>query len=246
MKGNKMDCRLTRDIKILPSMCGGDSRLSIAAALDIFQDTATLHADRFDIGPAGMERRNYFWVITRTRIHLGRLPKMMEDVTACTWIQDADRASCERDYSITRGGEVLAYGRSIWAVMSRDSGRLVHMSDLYPDDIDFCIAPPDDRPFLRLSKKFEDAEPLGEYTVRSTDIDLGGHMNNVNYVRAMLGCFSTEELEQMAISEIELNFISQTYEGGRLRFVKRTADDGRLEIGALDDEGRAVFAASVI
>ena len=114
-------CSYSRDIKILPSMCDSDSRLSIASALDIFQNTATLHADHFDIGPEGMERRNYFWIITKTRMHINRLPKMMDDVTASTWIQPADRASCERDYSITCGDEVLAYGRSIWAVISHDT-----------------------------------------------------------------------------------------------------------------------------
>ena len=243
---SEIGCKLSRDIKILPSMCGGDSRLSIPAALDIFQDTATLHADHFDIGPAGMGRRNYFWIITKTRIHINRLPEMMDDVTSSTWIQSADRVSCERDYSITCSDEVLAYGRSIWAVMSHDTGRLVHMSGLYPDDIEFDEAPPDDKPFLRFSKNFEGAEQAGEYTVRSIDIDLGGHMNNVNYVRAMLGCFSTEELAAKNIRELELNFISQTYEGETLRFVKRIADDGRLEIGALSEGGKAVFIATVI
>ena len=248
----QMGCKLSREITILPSMCDGDLRLAVAAALDVFQDTATLHADHFDIGPAGMERRNYFWIITKTRIHINRLPKMMERVTSSTWIQAADRASCERDFSIACGDELLAYGRSIWAVISRDTGRLVHMSGLYPDDIEFDMVPPDDRPFLKLGKKFDDAEPLGEYTVRSVDVDLGGHMNNVNYVRAMLGCFSTEEIEKMDIRELEVNFISQTYEGETLRFVKRTpapdaaADAGAsIVIGALSREGKAVFLASI-
>ena len=237
-------CKLSRDIKILPSMCDGASRLSIASALDLFQDTATLHADLFDIGPGGMERRNCFWIITKTRIHINRLPAMMEDVTACTWIQQADRASCERFYSINSGSEMLAYGRSVWAIIRRDSGRLLHMKGLYPD-IEFNEAPPDNKPFLKISKDFNDAETIGEYTVRSVDIDLGGHMNNVNYVRAMLGCFSTEELADMDISELEVNFHNQTYEGETLTFKSRRTDQG-LEIGAVDPEGKTVFTAAIL
>ena len=242
----EMGCRMSRGIKILPSMCDDNSLLSIAAALDVFQDTATLHADHFDIGPAGMERRNYFWVITKTRLHINRMPRMMDDVRADTWIQRADRASCERDYSISCGDETLVYGRSIWAVMSHDTGRLVHMKGLYPDDIDFSDAPPDDRPFLKISRSFDDAEIIGSHTVRSADIDLGGHMNNVNYVRAMLGCFSSVELRAMDIRELELNFISQTYEGETLRFVKHGGQGPGLEIGALNSEDKAVFTASVM
>lgn len=256
-------CRLSREMKILPSMCDSAMRLSIPAALDIFQDTATLHADRFDIGPGGMERRNYFWIITKIRIHINRMPLMMDDVTACTWIQSPDRVSCERDFSITQENDVLAYGRSIWAVISRDTGRLVHMDGLYPE-IDFSVAPPDDRSFLRINRKFDDAAAIGEYTVRSGDIDLGGHMNNVNYVRAMLGCFPSGELASMAIKELELNFISQTYEGETLRFVRRAAkaagasgansaaktagasDAAAAEIAAIGSDGKTVFTAAVL
>lgn len=243
-KKPEMGCKYSRSVKVLPSMCDGNSLLSIPAALDMFQNTATLHADHFDIGPEGMNRRNYFWIITKTRIHMNRMPEMMEDVSANTWIQAPERASCERDYSITdSGGEVLAYGRSIWAVISRDTGRLVQMKDLYPE-LDFNKLPPDEKPFLKLGKNFEDAEEIGQYTIRSVDIDLGGHMNNVNYVRSMLGCFTSEELKDMNISELELNFISQSYEGDTLRFLRRKTEEG-IDIGAINPEGKVAFIARI-
>ena len=94
-------------------------------------------------------------------------------------------------------------------------------------------------------KKYDDAEEAGQYTIRSVDIDLAGHMNNVNYVRAMLGCYDSAELKKMDIKEIELNYISQSYEGNTLRFVTRQAEDG-LEVGAIGPEGKAVFAAKII
>lgn len=243
-------CRMSRAVIILPSMCDGDSTLSIPAALDLFQNNATLHADNFDIGPEGMNRRNYFWIITKTRIHINRMPEMMDEVSANTWIQAPERASCERDFSITVHNkdngeeEILAYGRSIWAVISRDTGRLVHMKGLYPE-LDFNVAVPDERPFVKLSRKFEEAEEIGKYTIRSVDIDLGGHMNNVNYVRAMLGCFTTQELKEMNISEVELNFISQSYEGETLTFLKKVVDGG-LEIGAAGPDDKIVFSARII
>ena len=241
----EIGCKLSREIKILPSMCGGNSELSIAAALDMFQDTATIHADLLGVGPWDMDSRSCFWIISKTRLHINRLPKMMEDVTSSTWIQPADRASCERDYSITSGDEVLAYGQSIWAVISRDTGKLVNLREIYPEHIEYDQESPDDRPFLKINKKFADAKPIGVYTVRSTDIDIGGHMNNVNYVRAMLGCLTSKQIGKMGISELEVHFISQTYEGETLRFVKRKAESGAVEIAALNSEDKAVFLAAL-
>ena len=234
-------CKFTKDIKILPSMCDDTSMLGIASVFDIFQDYATLHADMHDIGPEGMHRRKTFWVITKTRININRLPIVMDDVEINTWIQPADRASCERDYSITMDGETLVYGRSIWAVVSRETGRLVPMKELYPV-VDFNEPRPDEKPFAKVHKHFEEAEELGSYTVRSTDIDIGGHMNNVHYIRAMLNCFSTSEIKDMGIKEVEVNFISQTYEGETLRFKSRRTDAG-LEIGAVNKDDKTVFVA---
>ena len=121
--------------------------------------------------------------------------------------------------------------------------RLVHMDEIYPK-VEFDVAPPDDRPFARINKNFDEAETIGEYTVRSVDIDLGGHFNNVNYVRAMLGCFSVEEIEAMNIKEMELNFIHQTYEGETLTYKSRKTDDG-IEVGAINSEGKPVFLSVI-
>lgn len=236
-------------------------KLRLVDALDLFEDTATLHAENFDIGPAGMDARNYFWVITKIRIHADRLPRIMDALQLNTWIQAADRASCERDFSLTSNGEQLIYGRSIWAIISRDTMRLVHMDEIYPK-LEFNVAPPDDRPFVRINKNFDEAETIGEYTVRSVDIDLGGHFNNVNYVRAMLGCFSVEEIEKMDIKEMELNFIHQTFEGETLIFKSRphvgtdgagsdgagSGGSGRsgIEVAAINSEGKPVFMALVL
>ena len=133
--------------------------------------------------------------------------------------------------------------RSIWAVMSHDTGRIVPMAGLYPEDIVFDEPVPGDLEFTRAGKNFDGAECIGEYTIRSVDIDLGGHMNNVNYIRAMLGCFDSAGLEAMDIHDIEVQYISQSYEGESLSFMCRDTGDGVLEIGAVKKDGKAAFIA---
>jgi acyl-ACP thioesterase len=229
---------------ILPSMCDSYSKLSIPAAFDMFQNMATLHADHFDIGPAGMNRRNYFWVITRIVMHFDRMPSMMDMTEILTWIQPADRAKSERDFALYAGDEKLFEGRSIWAVMSHETGSLVPMAGLFPDHIDFDEPAPE-LPFSKISKDFEGCDEIGTYTIRSVDIDLGGHMNNVNYVRAMLGCFTCAQLAEMDISELDMQFILQCYEGETIRFMKRPSEDGIMEVGALNGDGKVCFMAAI-
>lgn len=241
---SKVECSLTLDMRVMPSMCDENSRMSIPAMLDMFQDMAGIHADSVGIGALELEERGLFWVVSKTRIRIMSHPLVQEILEATTWIQPAERVSCERDWAISQNGEQVAYVRSMWAALRRDNFRPGHMEDFYPES-DFSMAPPDDMPFTRMSKKFEGAEPLGEYTIRSVDIDRGGHMNNVNYIRAMLGCFTCAQIAEMDIKEIDMQFIQQCYEGDTIQFVKRPLEDGIMEVWALDAEGRVCFMAAV-
>ncbi|MBQ9272740.1 MAG: hypothetical protein IJ227_03345 [Mogibacterium sp.] len=240
----KLKCSHEREMLTMSSMCDRNSVMVLPAMLDMFQDMAGIHADTVGIGAEEMEDRGLFWIVSKTRLNVSRRPQLGEILDAVTWIQPADRASCERDFAIFAGGEQVAYVRSMWAALRRDNGRLAPMADFYPD-ADFTIAPPDDEPFTRLSKKFDDAELLGEYTIRSVDIDRGGHMNNVNYVRALLGCFSCDQLEAMNIKELDMQFLLQCYEGETIKFVKREAEGSIMEAAALNAEGKVCFMAAV-
>lgn len=241
---SKVECSLKIETLAMPSMCDRNSLMSIPAMLDMFQDAAGIHADSIGIGALRLEENGLFWIVSKLRLRVNRRPLVQEPFDSVTWIQPADRVSCERDWAITKGGEQLAYVRSIWAALRREDFRPGRMTDFYPEP-DRVIAPPDDRPFTRVSKKFEDAEPLGEYRIRSVDIDRGGHMNNVNYVRALLGCFSCDQIEEMDIKELDMQFLLQCYEGETIRFVKRPSADRIMEVGALNEEGKVCFTAAV-
>ena len=231
-------------MRVMPSMCDENSLMSIPAMLDMFQDSAGIHAESVGIGALDLEKRGLFWIVSKVRLRINGRPLVQEMLEATTWIQPAERVSCERDWSISKDGRQIAYVRSIWAALRRDNFRPGHMADFYPDS-DFTIAPPDDIPFTRMGKNFEGAEPLGEYRIRSVDIDRGGHMNNVNYVRAMLGCFTCAQLAEMDIKELDMQFILQCYEGETIRFVKRPSEDGLMEVGALNEDGKVCFMAAI-
>jgi len=62
--------------------------------------------------------------------------------------------------------------------------------------------------------------------VRASDIDLGGHMNNAAYPRALFGAFSIAELEAMQFRSIDLIFRAPCYEGDRLTFYKKEGNGG--------------------
>jgi acyl-ACP thioesterase len=239
----KVKCSESIAVRAMSSMSDDNTLMSIPAMLDAVQDISGIHAYNIGISGPDLEEKGIFWIVSKLKLRILRRPAENEELTLSTWIQKPDRASTERDCSFTSGDEVLAYSRCIWAALRRDNGRIAQMSTFYPDS-DFDIPRPDEEPFARISKDFSDAEEIGRYTIRSVDIDRGGHMNNVNYVRTMLGCFSCDELREMDIKSLDMQFLHQCYEGETISIRKRDADEG-FEIGILSGEGVLAFTAAV-
>lgn len=239
----KVKCSESIAFRAMSSMSDDNSLMSIPAMLDAIQDISGIHAYGAGISGPDLEEKGIFWIVSKLKLRIFRRPSENEELTLSTWIQSPDRASTERDCSITKGDEMLAYSRCIWAALRRDNGRIAQMSSFYPDST-FDIPRPDEEPFARISKDFSDAEEIGRYTIRSVDIDRGGHMNNVNYVRTMLGCFSCEELKALDINNLDMQFLHQCYEGETVSIRKREASEG-FEIGILSEEGVLAFAAAV-
>lgn len=82
------------------------------------------------------------------------------------------------------------------------------------------------RPFARIADHFEGIAPYAEYRVRSTDIDVGGHMNNTAYVRMIMGSLSNEERKALPIRRMDVIFRASCYEGDVLSFRRKETEDG--------------------
>ena len=89
------------------------------------------------------------------------------------------------------------------------------------------------------------ADLFSHYAVRSTDIDLGHHMNNVAYVRLLLDCFSAKELASGNIQSVELHYSTPCFEDEALTVYKKSLDDGTCRIGIVKPDGKTASQACV-
>ena len=233
----------TQPLTILPGMCDFDGLLGVPNIFSLFMDIATEHAEALHVGMNDLMPQGLFWLTVRTKARFYRRPGLTERVTAITWPEPPERSRCYRDYAIEKNGEVLVEGRTEWMIMNMKTGRLVPTDTVFPRELDFEARRTLPEPFLRLSEDPEGAAPLGAYTVRATDIDLGGHMNNAAYLRALAGAFSSKAWRDMAVHELEASYRSPCFEGETLQILQKTSDDGREVLFTRD--GKAVFLARI-
>lgn len=230
-----------RELTILPSMCDAEAKLGVPNAFALFMDVATEHAEALNIGMNALTKRGLFWLTVRTRIRFTERPFMTEKLRLRTWPEPAERSRCNRDYAILRGDQMIVEGKTEWMVMNLKTKRLSPVDELFPKDLELSAERVLPEPFLRLTDDFDGAESLGSYTVRSTDIDLGGHMNNAAYVRAIAGAFSSADWKALHIREMEVAFRSPCFEGETLD-IQRRDGDGIVDIRLSRAGGTVVLA----
>ena len=226
-----------KEILITSSMCDFSGRLSAADTLAVFMDIATEHADMLNIGIKELSKQDLFWLTVKTKVHFESRPAMGAVLTLDTWPEKPRGLRCVRDYMLSKNGEPVVTAKTEWAVMNMKTGQLQKGDNIYPSELEINEAKALPEAFERFyNESFDDV--VGEYVVRSVDIDIGRHMNNIAYLRAFSGLFSVEQREQSCISDIEICYRAQCFEGDRLVFKKKVKDDKTIVQAFLPD-GRA-------
>lgn len=215
---------VTREIG--PSICDAAGKLSYAEAFGLFMDIATTHAEMLGIGLGAMAKKDLFWLTVKTQVNFIRRPAMLQNVSLQTYPEKPDKMRGNRSYILGSAGEVLMTGKTEWAVINTQTHKLVPLQGIYPAELCFDNESSCMEPFARIPDHFEGIEPYAEYCVRSMDIDVGGHMNNTAYARAVMGTFSVAELKSMNINRMDIIFRSSCYEGELLEFRRKQTENG--------------------
>jgi acyl-ACP thioesterase len=211
---------------IVPSLADHNGLLSIPGAFRLFQDIASAHSEELRAGYGDLLKRDLFWLTVKTKLVFRERPKMGQAITLRTWPEAPGKLRCCRSYELECGGEVLVTGRTEWAIMNFVQQRLHSPQDIYPEGFVFREGAAVQESFARIPEHFDGFEPYATYTVPSTDIDIGNHMNNVAYVTALAGSFSTEEWDRLPKHTVDVLFRASCFEGEALEFRKKETEGG--------------------
>ena len=208
------------------SRCDLTGRLGVADVFSLFMDAAAIHAQQLGVGAEAMIGRGLFWLTVKTKVEILDQPGLLEEVTVRTRPIAPEKVRSIREYRLERDGVLLARGKTEWAVIEIANGRIHPMGDVFPTGVEMAEKPEFDRPFARILPDFTGAEVLGTCRVRSVDIDIGGHMNNAAYLKAVLGLLDSEALKTMPRREIDVIFRAPCFEGEELTVLRRETESG--------------------
>ena len=238
-----MNMKLDKSVVIPISLCDRDGKLSYPAHFSVFMDMASEHGPQIGLGLDDPAMKDLFWLTVKTKIRVYDRPNMLRQVNVSTWPEKPGRVRTNRLYTIKDGDNLLAEGKTEWALINTVTGKLVRFDSVYPKDLVHIDAPVSVSPFSKISEDFDEDQCIGSYTVCATDIDIGQHMNNAAYLRALFGMLTNDLLKGRDIFEMEAVFKTPCYEGEVLKVYCR--EEGGMQLAMKKPDGTTALVAGI-
>ncbi len=197
--------------------------LSVRGLWDFLQETAGLHTRILGVAVEDLRPRGLAWILSRLRLRVGRYPGLGERITVRTWPAGTDKLFALRDFTVRDGnGSLIASAASAWLALKLDSLRPVRIQSVFdpPDAGTMPRALDGDMAKLPGPSRVDDECAI---TVRFADLDANRHVRNSRYVEWLLESAGPELLEGSMLSDLAIDFLSETMHGGRV--VVRTQRD---------------------
>lgn len=240
MKNNEYILNTT----VLSGQCDSLMRFKTESSFMAFQDVASRHAMFLGIDDFSLlEKDNALWVVSKTKVKINKLPRWNDEISIRTWPMGAEGVRCNRCYQIIKDGEVFINGITEWVIIDAETRHLRKVeSTSYPNDIEWITEKSIDEKFRRFKDDFTENDFINKRIVRSGDIDVTHHTNNVTYITMLLDTFTVKELENTTLKEIEVSYLSESLEGETLSIYRKDNEDGHY-FSIKKDDGKIVLMA---
>lgn len=199
--------------------------------------------DAIDCGNRGLGiKNNGYWAVTKTKLKIYRKPDWNEAVTVRAKNTDDSRLRVNVLTEIlSQSGELIAQGVQELCVLDLDTHRIKRLTDT-------CLPLGENKNIsVAEFEKFsipEDFSNSYEHTVRSQNIDMSHHVNNIEYIRLAMDLFSVDELCKKDPISIEVHYNGECREGEKL--LCQRADMGNESLVNISKDGKKVFEMKII
>ena len=217
--------------------------IGVSQLLKLMQETSMRHMRARKPSYEELFNDKKAFVLSSIRLEIYNQIYAYEDIVAKTWACPSRGFSFLRSYSIEKNGEIMAEANTAWALVSTEAKRLYKVTDVDLSNYDTEEALTLENP-LRIRIPTEAKLSLaGEYTVRYTDTDLNGHMNNTNYPDMLINCMANPD--KMRVKSIAISFVSEIKRGDSVK-IYTVKIDGKHYFRSVKEDGSTNIEAEII
>ena len=221
-------------------------RAKPSVLLYCMQEAAGQHCKLLNADHSVLSEKNLFWAVTRSRVQITRLPRLGEQIHLKTWPMPTTRVAYPRCVTaFDQDGRELFNAISLWVLMDSSTRAMVlpGKSGVIVPGILRGNELPSPNSLAPASLSAQIAR-----TVRFTDLDGNGHMNNARYLDWMADLLPSSFHADHVIRDMTLGYVAEAREGDGLQQQWQLLEDGRLrlEITRADGEKNSrIFSADI-
>lgn len=167
------------------------------------------------------EKANAFWIITKLKLIINNPIHSGDKLTLKTWTQKPSLVRFKRDFNIKQQGKLKVKGSAEWCCLDMATHKIRKADSLNYPDLEMVEKAEVTTTFTNMKCDVQEEDYVYTYTVRSSDIDVNFHTNNLKYNFMTINAFTVEELKNLAIKEYELYFVQESHEGDEIKIYKK-------------------------
>lgn len=234
---SKFDIKKEEHI-IRSSQTNMNSEMSVPAICEIIQGIADQDARERGFGYEDLLTKNLLWVMSRIHIEIDKYPKWREKIQVFTWVRTVTRSFSIRDFHfVDENDNSLVRISTLWAMIDEKTRR--------PLQIEQQLSIPVIYENLKTIEKTPEKIPengsytsIAQNTVKYTDLDIVGHVNNIRYTTWILETFSKEQYDDNFIKKFVINFNSEAKYNQKLIIENNSETEQNTNILHIIEEGQ--------
>ena len=225
----------SEDYKIKFHDTNSNEILGPSGVLKYMQESAMLHMKNVRPSYNDLINEGKALILSSIRINMYTPIYAYDEIKVNTWACSSRGFTTTRSFEICKGDEVVAEANSIWALVSTTDKKLIKISEV--DFSNYGLLPAvelDQAAKVRIPSEMK-LNLVGEYTVRYSDTDLNGHMNNTNYPDLFFNCLPKPETK--LIKSLAISFLNEAKVGDLLKIYMAKCD-GKYFMRSVHEDSR--------
>ena len=216
--------------------------VSNIALLEYLENIAAYHSDSVGYGVNTTDETNFNWLLLDWKLKIINRPKYGNILTIQTWSRKIEKFYAYRDFKMFDENQNLcAIATSKWVLVDSNKGKITRvteeMAKKYQSEIDKRVFESEE---LHKIKEPEKYMREYRYTIQRRDIDVIGHVHNLNYLSFSYETLPEEEYIKRPFNNIRIQYKKELKLGEKI-ICKYTKIEEK-NIVAIYDENQILHA----
>lgn len=204
-----MQTIFTENYKVRSTQINLNNQLGLYGVLGMLQDIAAEHASHLGFGYKELIKKGFFWALIQQKLRMYEYPKWNEQLTIKTWSLPVQGVYAIREFELFCNNKKIGECASTWITLDIHTRKPIDLSenqDIFMPRTDGGLSFKTERISLPETMNLVDT-----FRVKTSDLDVNMHVNNVKYTQWALDTIALENHKNYVIKEYDINFLSETF-----------------------------------